>query len=128
MSLEPVDIEPSTPTKAKPLSNHDEQAKQNGKGYLSFLLGKNMRLAKHNQFLPSDVKECERISEAIEDSLKVDTATSSTLKDVFGPSRRTRGFRPPKVESVIAQAQRTSKAPIDLTGDSKSSMLSSVPM
>ena len=117
MSLDPVDFDPPSPTKSKPTSNDDTQAKKD-KGFLPFVLGKNMRLAPHNAFLPAR-EELVRVNEAMDKfASQPAEKPSPSLMESFANVKVQRGFQPPKVSQVISKLQGSSSAPIDLTGES----------
>ena len=131
MSLDPVDFEPPTPTKSKTVSNDEKQAKQD-KGFLPFVLGKNMRLAPHNAFLPADQKELVRVNEAMDSFVgQAEVKPSPSFRESFASLRVKRGFQPPKVSQVVQKLQGSSSAPIDLTSDKSDKpmeMLKSIPV
>jgi chromatin assembly factor 1 subunit A len=114
MSLDPVDFEPATPTKSRLRSDTDKQAKQIDKGFLPFVLGKHMRLAPHNVFLP-DTEDLMRVNEDMDSYAKHPPSPTPSVMESFATLKRRRGFQPPKVEHVIHKLQGSSNRPIDLT-------------
>jgi chromatin assembly factor 1 subunit A len=116
MSLDPVDFEPSTPTKSKHVSDSDKQAKQAaGKVFLPFMLGQNMRLAPINAFLPAD-EELVRMNEEMDRfASQPQSAPSPSVEVSFAKLRVARGYQPPKVAQIVQKLYGSSRAPIDLT-------------
>jgi chromatin assembly factor 1 subunit A len=130
MSLDPVDIEPLTPTKPKHVPNTNEQAKHLV-GFLPFTLGKNMRLAPHNAFLPPD-EELVRVNEVM-DKYVVQSQSEPipSLKESFAKLRTSRGFQPPRVAQVIQRLQGSFGTLVDLTKDASNTptdVLRSIPV
>jgi chromatin assembly factor 1 subunit A len=130
MSLDPVDFEPPTPSKSKAPSDIDKQAKQVDKGFLPFVLGKNMRLAPHNAFLPHD-EDLVRVNEAMDSYVEQPPEPSPSVMDSFASLKIQRGFQQPKMETILLQLQGSSNAPIDLTRDTihkPTNILNSIPI
>jgi chromatin assembly factor 1 subunit A len=130
MSLDPVDFEPPTPSKSKAPSDIDKQAKQVDKGFLPFVLGKNMRLAPHNAFLPHD-EDLVHVNEAMDSYVEQPPEPSPSVMDSFASLKIRRGFRQPKMGTILQQLQGSSNAPIDLTrdrGNKPTNILNSIPI
>lgn len=128
MSLDPVDFEPLTPTKSRPVADLDKQASKVDKGFLPFVPGKNMRLAPINAFLPAD-DELLRVMETMDKYASQPVfEPRPTAKESFARLRKVRGYQPPKVAQVIQKLHGSESKPIDLTSDKPMDMLRSIPI
>lgn len=119
MSLDPVDFDPPTPSKAKHVvSDSDKQARLHNsqdKGFLPFVLGKNARLAPINRFAPTG-EELVRVNRGMDGFVGREVQEPSpSFRECFARERVQRGFPPQRVAKVVRKLQGSSNAPIDLT-------------